>query len=176
MTISLNGVSKVYKAGESKVQALDDVTFSIKRGEFVAITGSSGSGKSTLMNILACFEQPTSGSYTIDGQKIEVLGNKNSAAKLKRKIGFVSQNFYFLPRMSVLQNVSLPLLFEGNDKLERYERAAWALKTVGLAHCMKHRPSILTEAQRQQAAIARTIIHDPDIILVDGQQAIFSRN
>lgn len=167
MIISLNGVSKVYKDGESEVQALDEVTFTIKRGEFVAITGPSGSGKSTLMNILACFEQPTSGSYTIDGQKIEFLGNKTSAMKLKRKIGFVSQNFYFLPRMSVLQNISLALLFEGNNKLERYERAACALKTVGLDHCMKHRPSILTVAQRQQVAIARTIIHDPDIVLAD---------
>lgn len=167
MAISLTNISKIYKIGEREVRALDGVTITIKSGDFVVITGPPGSGKSTLMKILGRLEQPTSGSYTIDGQKVEVLENNASAAMPNRKIGFVFQNFYFLPRMTVLQNVSLPLMLAGNNKQIRYERAAMALRTVGLGDYMKCKPDMLSAGQRQQVAIARTLINDPGIILAD---------
>jgi len=156
---------KTYNLGGNVVKALDDVSFEIKDGAMMAITGASGSGKSTLMNILGCLDRPDSGTYVLANEDVSGLSNDQLAEIRNRRIGFVFQTFNLLPRISALENVELPLLY-GAHKDSR-ERAEEALKTVGLGDRMHHEPNQLSGGQRQRVAVARALVGNPDIILAD---------
>ncbi|MCX6053712.1 MAG: ABC transporter ATP-binding protein [Chloroflexi bacterium] len=165
--IEAKEVTKIYKLGDDEVHALDGVNLKIEDGEMVAIMGPSGSGKSTLMAILGCLDVPTSGEYYVD--RIEAAKMKeNQLANLRaHKIGFVFQQFNLLPRTSALENVMLPLTYDGTRMKDRVTRAKEALKTVGLADRMNHHPNQLSGGQQQRVAIARALVNDPAILLAD---------
>ena len=165
--ITLQNVTKTYQMGDSIVHALDGVTLSIERGEFVAITGPSGSGKSTLMNILGCLDRPTAGSYQLDGDEVATLNDDQLAVTRNRKIGFVFQNFNLLPRISAIKNIALPLVYAGVNDTERMHQALVMLEKVGIAERRDHRPNELSGGQRQRVAIARALINNPSILLAD---------
>jgi putative ABC transport system ATP-binding protein len=167
MTIALEGITKVYQMGDTRVHALAGVNFTIEPGEFAAIMGPSGSGKSTLMNILGCLDRPTGGSYKLDGQEVAALNDDELAVTRNKKIGFVFQSFNLLPRMSAIENVALPLVYAGIAKTERTERAVKALTMVGLGKRLEHRSNEMSGGQRQRVAIARALINDPTIIMAD---------
>jgi len=163
--IEAHGLRKTYLVGETAVHALAGIEFSIREGEMIAITGPSGSGKSTLMHILGCLDSPDGGKYVLDGEDVAGLSSDALAGVRNRKIGFVFQSFNLLPRLSALDNVELPLLYSGLGSAD--ERAAAALRTVGLAERMSHRPNQLSGGQRQRVAIARAIVTNPAIVLAD---------
>lgn len=165
--ITLTDITKTYQMGDTTVHALDGVTVTIDRGEFVAITGPSGSGKSTLMNILGCLDRPTSGSYKLDGSEVATLNDDQLALTRNKKIGFVFQNFNLLPRISALKNVALPLVYAGVNDNERMSRALSTLTKVGIAERKDHRPNELSGGQRQRVAIARALVTDPAILIAD---------
>lgn len=165
--IALQNVTKTYQMGDSIVHALDGVTLSIERGEFVAITGPSGSGKSTLMNILGCLDRPTDGSYRLDGDEVATLNDDQLAVTRNRKIGFVFQNFNLLPRISAIKNIALPLVYAGTNDAERMHQALVMLEKVGIAERKNHRPNELSGGQRQRVAIARALVTDPAILIAD---------
>ncbi len=165
--IILKNIAKTYQMGDTTVHALDGVSTSIERGEFVAITGPSGSGKSTLMNILGCLDRPSAGSYQLDGAEVATLTDDQLALTRNKKIGFVFQNFNLLPRISALKNIALPLVYAGIDNTERMKRAQSTLGKVGLAERGNHRPNELSGGQRQRIAIARALINDPAILIAD---------
>lgn len=165
--IELDHVSKLYRVGDSEVRALDGVSLRIESGEFLAIAGPSGSGKSTLMHILGCLDTPTSGQLTIDGISVTNASRRYLPVLRNRKIGFVFQFFNLLPKLNILQNVELPLIYAGVGGSERVRRAREALAAVGLQDRMKHRPGQLSGGQAQRAAIARALVHNPRIILAD---------
>ncbi|MDU0332979.1 MULTISPECIES: ABC transporter ATP-binding protein [Paenibacillus] len=165
--ITLKGITKVYKNGPLEVQALTPIDLHIEKGEFVAIMGSSGSGKSTLMNIIGCLDVPTSGSYELDGAAVESLNEEELARVRNRKIGFVFQSFNLLGRQTVLQNVTLPMMYAGISREERNERALELLRRVGLAERVKHRPNELSGGQKQRVAIARALTMNAPILLAD---------
>jgi putative ABC transport system ATP-binding protein len=160
-------VSKLYSLGGEELYALDRVSLSVQRGEFVAIMGSSGSGKSTLMNILGCLDRPTSGSYALAGREVSELGRGDLAEVRNRLLGFVFQSFNLLPRTSALENVELPLVYAGVSRRERQARARAALARVGLLERQNHHPSQLSGGQQQRVAIARAIVNEPQIVLAD---------
>ncbi len=165
--ISIDNVCKTYRIGSVCVKALDDVSLSIGRNEYVAIMGPSGSGKSTLMNILGCLDTPDSGRYLLCGQDVGTLGDDALAAVRGRQIGFVFQSFALMPRRSALENVALPLLYAGEKRAVRLARAREALQRVGLGERMEHDPSELSGGQKQRVAIARALVGHPSIILAD---------
>ena len=163
----MEGVRRHYRTGDSVVRALDGVDLRIPRGAYVAIMGPSGSGKSTMMNVLGCLDVPTSGRYRLDGQDVGAMDDDTLSGVRNRKIGFVFQSFNLLPRMNALENVALPLQYAGVGKEERLRRAAEALRQVGLAERMGHRPDALSGGQRQRVAVARALVTRPSIILAD---------
>jgi putative ABC transport system ATP-binding protein len=165
--LSVSHVSKIYKTGEVETVALNDVSFNVKKGEFVAIMGPSGSGKSTLMHILGALDTPTSGSYTLDGEEVAKLTDDELADIRNRKIGFVFQAFNLLPRTSALKNVMIPMMYAGTPKKERIKIAEKYLKMVGLSDRMNHTSSQLSGGQQQRVAIARALALNPAIILAD---------
>lgn len=153
--------------GENKLLALNDVSVSIKEGEFVSIMGSSGSGKSTLMNIIGCLDVPTKGNYFFRNNDIANYNSNNLAELRNKDIGFVFQNFNLLPRLNALENVVLPLLYSGKNLKERNRLALQALKNVGLEERVHHRPNQLSGGQQQRVSIARAIAGSPKLILAD---------
>jgi putative ABC transport system ATP-binding protein len=160
-------LTKVYLLGDTELRALDGVSLTVDRGEFVAIMGASGSGKSTLMNILGCLDRPTSGSYTLDGQEVSRLDRGQLAEMRNRTIGFVFQSFNLLARTSAVENVELPLVYAGLPRRERRERSRIALERVGLGGRLDHRPSQLSGGQQQRVAIARAIVNEPQLMFAD---------
>lgn len=165
--ISLEDIHKVYNMGEIDVHALRGVSISIKSGEFISIIGPSGSGKSTLMNIIGCLDKPTSGNYFIEGQNIANLEKDRLAEIRNEKIGFVFQSFNLLPRTSAIENVELPLIYNGTPSNKRLEMANEALRVLGLEGRENHLPSQLSGGQQQRVAIARAIVNKPSIVLAD---------
>jgi putative ABC transport system ATP-binding protein len=167
--IVCENITKAYKTGDAQTSVLKDISFEIKKGEFVAIVGPSGSGKSTLMHILGTLDRPTSGKYLLNGQDMLELSDNELAGIRSQKIGFVFQSFNLLPRASVLRNVMLPLIYDNNvKKEEREEKAAQALLSAGLAEDRWHHlSSQLSGGQMQRVAIARALVNNPDLILAD---------
>jgi putative ABC transport system ATP-binding protein len=157
---------KTYKMGEMEVNALQGASVKIARGEVVSIMGPSGSGKSTMMNIIGCLDRPTSGSYMLDGELVANMTDDQLASVRNRKVGFVFQSFNLLSRQTALFNVELPLRYAGQIE-NRRQRAADALKSVGLGDRMMHRPTELSGGQQQRVAIARAIVNEPAIIMAD---------
>jgi len=153
--------------GGVEYPALDDVSLSIKRNDFLALTGASGSGKSTMMNIIGCLDSPTSGRYTLDGEEVAGLDEEQLASVRNRKIGFVFQNFYLMPRMTALDNVAQPLIYRGIAPAQRRAHAEVALKRVGLGDRMRHRPNEMSGGQRQRVAVARALVGHPELLLAD---------
>ncbi len=165
--IDVSHLSKIYKMDSVETVALDDVSFSIKKGEFVAIMGPSGSGKSTLMHILGALDTPTSGNYILDGQDVSKLSKDELAEIRNKKIGFVFQAFNLLPRTTAIKNVALPMIYAGIPKEQRVKKAEELLKEVGLGDRMNHTSSQLSGGQMQRVAIARALSMNPSIILAD---------
>jgi len=165
--VELRNVSKIYRLGEEEIRALDDVTLDIDEGEFISIIGPSGSGKSTLMHILGCLDSPTKGTIKLDGMMIHDASARQLAAIRNRKIGFVFQFFNLLPKLTVVQNVELPMIYSGVSGKQRRQRAMAALEAVDLANRAKHRPSQLSGGQQQRAAIARALVNDPRLVFAD---------
>ena len=165
--IEFQKVSKVYKMGDSTVVAANEISMQINRGEFVAIVGSSGSGKSTCMNIIGCLDVPTSGTYLLDGRDVGRM-NKNELAEIRNEmLGFIFQQYNLLPKLNILENVEVPLMYRGVPRGKRRELAKEALEKVALGDKLRHKPSQLSGGQQQRVSIARALAGDPAVTLAD---------
>lgn len=165
--VEIQDISKIYNPGENEVRALDHISLTIQKGEFVAIIGQSGSGKSTLMNMIGCLDVPTDGTYILNGQNVSKLSDNELSDIRNQEIGFIFQGFNLIANLTAQENVELPLIYRGVPKKERHELSVAALKKVGLAHRMDHRPSEMSGGQQQRVAIARAIAQAPPVILAD---------
>lgn len=165
--IETSHLARSYKMGDNIVNALQDISISIDRGEYVAFMGPSGSGKSTLMNIVGCLDTPNSGTYSLNNHLVSEMTENELAEVRNKEIGFVFQTFNLLPRASALENVALPLIYAGYSKSERSEMAMAALESVNLGDRHHHKPNELSGGQRQRVAIARALVNNPSIILAD---------
>jgi ABC-type antimicrobial peptide transport system, ATPase component len=165
--ISFETLSKIYQMGETEVRAVDGITMTIMPGEFVAIVGQSGSGKSTCMNIIGCLDIPTSGKYYLEGNDVSELDDNELASIRNKRIGFIFQQYNLLPKLSVLGNVELPLLYAGLGKSERKQRATEAIEKVGLLDKINNLPSQLSGGQQQRVSVARALATSPSVILAD---------
>jgi putative ABC transport system ATP-binding protein len=165
--LEIKKVKKIYQMGKVKVEALRGVSFYIDKGEFVAIMGPSGSGKSTLMHIIGCLDQPTEGSFVIEGKDVSKLNDDRLAEIRNKSIGFVFQQYNLLSRTSILHNVEIPLIYAGLKSKQRRKLAMQALESVGLSDRLKHKPNEISGGEKQRAAIARALVNDPLIILAD---------
>ncbi|MBR1495997.1 MAG: ABC transporter ATP-binding protein [Oscillospiraceae bacterium] len=165
--IEFREVCKFYKMGDSIVRAADHISMQIERGEFVAIVGQSGSGKSTCMNIIGCLDVPTEGVYLLDGRDVGKM-NKRELAEIRNELlGFIFQQYNLLPKLNLLENVEVPLMYAGVGLAERRERAKAALERVGLGDKLRHKPSELSGGQQQRVSIARALVGNPAVILAD---------
>ncbi|EOH99657.1 hypothetical protein UAW_00809 [Enterococcus haemoperoxidus ATCC BAA-382] len=165
--IDLKDVVKIYRTGGEELEALKHVSLHIAEGEFTSIMGPSGSGKSTMMNILGLLDRFDEGTYHLNGQDVTNLTSNESAHVRNKEIGFVFQSFNLMPRMSLLDNVALPMVYSGISAKERKERALEALRKVGLADRIAHRPNAISGGQKQRVAIARAIVNDPAVLMAD---------
>ena len=165
--IHMRGIRRDFRVGSTWVHALAGVDLEVARGEMLAIMGPSGSGKSTLLNVLGCLDQPSAGSYALDGEEVARLSPVELADIRQSKIGFVFQSFHLLGRMTALRNVELPMVFAGLPRPERRRRAEAALESVGLEHRIDHRPDQLSGGERQRVAMARAVIMRPSVLLAD---------
>ncbi len=165
--IELQGVHKVYPTGSLEVHALRGIDLRIDRGEFVAVMGPSGSGKTTLMEILGCLSHPTRGRYRLDGGSVDEIDSDGLARLRGERIGFIFQSFNLLPRLSLVENVELPLGYRGVGRRERRQRGLEVLERVGLAHRAGHLPNTVSGGERQRAAVARALVNRPSLVLAD---------
>ena len=165
--IEVHNLIKTYQTGDTSFNALNNVSLTVKKGEFVAIMGASGSGKSTFMNQIGCLDKPTSGKYFLDGIDVSTMSSDELAVIRNRKLGFVFQGFNLISRTTALDNVQLPMIYAGIKESERIERARAALKIVGLEKRENHLPNQMSGGQMQRVAIARALVNDPDILLAD---------
>ncbi len=165
--ISLNGVTRIYKVGSERIDALDGVTVDIGYNEYVAVMGQSGSGKSTLMNLIGCLDRATEGTYKLDGKDTTLMSNAALARARNEKIGFVFQSFELLGKLNAIKNVELPLIYARNAPFTRRKKARQVLERVGLGDRMRHRPNQLSGGEKQRVAVARALINNPSILLAD---------
>jgi putative ABC transport system ATP-binding protein len=165
--IEMRDINKVYQMGDVEFNALKDINLSIENKEFVAIVGPSGSGKSTLMNLIGCLDVPTTGKYYINGNDVSSLDDDSLAEIRNFTIGFIFQGFNLLPKLNALENVELPLVYQGKQKEDRYQRSIRALERVGLSERLQHKPSQLSGGQQQRVAIARALVKNPLLLLCD---------
>lgn len=165
--IDIQNLSKIYRIGDVEVRALNNVSLSIKKHEFVSIIGPSGSGKSTLMNMIGLLDVPTSGEYYLEGYEVSGLNDDQLAEIRNHKIGFIFQGFNLIQKLNAVENVELPLIYQGVPSRERYERSIEALKLVGLGERVHHKPTELSGGQQQRVAIARALVGNPSLILAD---------
>ena len=165
--IEFQDVCKTYEMGDSVVRAADHISMQIQKGEFVAIVGQSGSGKSTCMNIIGCLDVPTSGTYLLNGQDVGRMDKDQLAEIRNRMLGFIFQQYNLLPKLTLLENVEVPMMYAGVPRAERRERAKVALEMVGLGGKLGHKPAQLSGGQQQRVAIARALVGEPAVILAD---------
>ena len=165
--IEFDAVCKYYQMGDTTVKAADHISFQIRKGEFVAIVGQSGSGKSTCMNIIGCLDVPTSGTYLLDGRDVGQMDKDQLAAIRNKMLGFIFQQYNLLPKLNLLENVEVPLVYAGIPRAERHRRAREVLEQVGLGDKLKNKPNQLSGGQQQRVSIARALVRNPAIILAD---------
>lgn len=167
MLVEIKDLTKTYVLGKTDVRALRGVSLTVERGDYVAIMGPSGSGKSTLMHLLGCLDRPTAGSYALDGTPVENLSDRELSHLRNRKVGFVFQSFNLIHQLTVLENVEVPLIYMGMERLARQSRSKELLEAVGLGHRCAHHPNELSGGENQRVAIARALVTNPDVILAD---------
>ena len=165
--IEFDEVCKYYQMGDTTVKAADHITMKIEKGEFVAIVGQSGSGKSTCMNIIGCLDVPTAGSYRLNGRDVGKMSSNELAEVRNEMLGFIFQQYNLLPKLNLLENVEVPLVYAGVPRAERHRRATAALEQVGLGNKLKNKPSQLSGGQQQRVSIARALAGNPAVILAD---------